>query len=246
MCLPSSTRLFIEYMYYKRFVEAEVELIRKLCDPRKISLDIGANNGGMTLFLSRFSEKVYCFEPIPALCDHLRSRFERRNVIVECCALGDRNEEAYLNIPCINGDLYYGWSSLSKEFNNEIIYGKCVDNVERLKVFVNRLDDYNFNNVGFIKMDVEGYEMNVLRGAVNTIKASMPNMCIEIEKRHHGGDEIDRIFKYILDIGYHGFFIWKEHTYAIDKFDVNVMQDINNEEKSRYVSNIFFSVKDIF
>jgi FkbM family methyltransferase len=234
----------VEGSYYKRFASDEVKLIQELCDPSKISLDIGANQGLMTVFLSRHSVRVHCFEPIPILCEEISSRLEGRNVVVECCALSDREDSLYLHVPYLDGKPRYGWSSLSKEFRHDEVAGKAVDRVERLKVPVKRLDDYHFANVGFIKIDVEGHEMRVLRGGVDTIRRNTPNLCIEIEKRHHPGDEMAEIFAYMSSLGYRGFFLWNEERYPIEKFDVNVMQDVKSEGAVGYVSNFFFLAND--
>ena len=48
------------------------------------------------------------------------------------------------------------------------------DGIESFEVKTNRLDDFQFKNVGFLKVDVEGHELEVLQGAVETITSSKP------------------------------------------------------------------------
>ena len=67
------------------------------------------------------------------------------------------------------------------------------------------LDDFNFNNhISFIKIDVEGHELEVLKGAKKTIKKFKPNMLIEIEERHSNKKEQTTI-DYICSLGYKSF-----------------------------------------
>ena len=57
-----------------------------------------------------------------------------------------------------------------------------------------RLDDYQLPPVGFIKIDVEGHEEAVLRGAAQTIARNRPVLMIEIEERHNPG-ALGRLFE---------------------------------------------------
>ena len=58
-----------------------------------------------------------------------------------------------------------------------------------------RLDEFNFNNVGLIKIDVEGWELEVLKGAVNTINKHRPIMLIEAT----GGNSKKSLHRYDID-----------------------------------------------
>ena len=58
------------------------------------------------------------------------------------------------------------------------------DTVETIRVPLRTLDSYNLSNIGFIKIDVEGHELDVLRGAEVTLRRDQPNLLIEIENRH--------------------------------------------------------------
>jgi hypothetical protein len=56
---------------------------------------------------------------------------------------------------------------------------------EELEVETRPIDDYLFPSVGFIKIDVEGHELAVLRGAERTITEQRPNLLIECNDEHH-------------------------------------------------------------
>ena len=50
---------------------------------------------------------------------------------------------------------------------------------------VKRLDDQHLDNVGLIKIDVEGHELAVLHGAADTLTRNRPAVVVEAEERHH-------------------------------------------------------------
>jgi FkbM family methyltransferase len=241
--LPPKWKNIAERWYYYRvmdYVKNDVRIIKKLSSPEKISLDIGANQGQLTLFLCKYSSHVYCFEPIRILSDYLIHRFRGCNVSVEDCALGSDNAELYLSIPIIRNRKIETRGSLVMNFENEYILGELVEEVERVKIRVRKLDDFCFNDVGFIKIDVEGYEMQVLEGGRATIERCRPNMLIEIEQRFHKETQLIDIFRYILDMGYSGYFLYKNKLMDIEQFDGKKMQHPDNERSSNYVSNFIF------
>ena len=57
-------------------------------------------------------------------------------------------------------------------------------------VIIKTLDSYELENVGFINMDVEGYEPKVLLGAEQTIKRNWPVLCVEINTEDNNSQEI--------------------------------------------------------
>ncbi len=247
--LPKKYRFLIERVYLshcvKNYIETEVKIMKQLCDPRKNSLDIGANQGVFTLFLSDFSSHVYCFEPLPWLCDRLSDKFSDSNVTIENCALANDNGDSYINIPSVGGKRFDTRSSLATNFENNYVMGEKVTDVKRVKVPLRRLDDFHIDNIGFIKIDVEGFEVETLRGARETIKQNMPNMFVEIEQKHHKIMDISDIFKYILGLGYHGYFIYNKQLRKIEEFDLDSMQNVEDETIGEYVNNFIFTPSHI-
>jgi FkbM family methyltransferase len=244
--LPAPLRLSIErfYFYYycgPSYIANDVKLFKKLCSINKNSIDIGANEGDLTLFLSKLSSHVYCFEPAPTAFLYLKNRFKNTNVTVHNYALGDINEHRYLNIPSTPVSTYETRSTFLSDFKNEMILGNKVTQVKKHKVKVKRLDRLSINNVGFVKIDVEGFEYNVLKGAKETIIQNMTNIFIEIEQRFHNDTKIDEVFQYILDFGYFGYFMYKNKLLDITQFDLYKMQDVSKQNTDFYVNNFVFS-----
>lgn len=105
-------------------------------------------------------------------------------------------------------------------------------------VKVNTLDSYGFTGVSFIKIDVEGYEASVIRGAFETIKLNHPVILVEIEQRHIGNDSIFSIFNLIEELGYQGYFYKNGILNKLTSFDVSSHQNLKN--KKHYINNFIF------
>lgn len=238
----AAERAYLYYYYGDAYVGRDVRVFRQLCDPRKVALDIGANWGLMTLFLSAFTHHVHSFEPVPWIYNNLSKKFCGANVSVYDCALGKADGEFAISIPWIGNKRLETRSSLSKTFIDEVILGQQVTQVDKVNVKVRRLDDLHITNVGFIKIDVEGFEREVLEGGEGTIREYMPNMVVEVEGRHLGNGDIYETFRYLATLGYFGYFIYKNKLLDIKEFDCLLMQNMRNEKnKDLYVNNFIFS-----
>ena len=156
--------------YYGIFDKIVPEAIWRLSDQGETDVDAGANIGqNSSLMWSRVgcAGRVIAFEPHPEIFTELQSNRDRsRNpdtaqVQLENVALGETAGEAWLD----EGEYFYrnrGTATLSPEARG----GKGI------KVKVRTLDEFleNIKQVGVCKIDVEGHELGVLRGAANTLK----------------------------------------------------------------------------
>jgi FkbM family methyltransferase len=147
-------------------------LKKQLKDVKNV-IDIGSNIGNHALFyLSEMNvDKVICFEPNNYSCQLLRENLEINKftdrTIIENVALGEKKGVGFESgFTTSNTGMNKITHVKSSEFNNG--------------VEIRRLDDYNFENIDFIKIDVEGFELEVLNGAQETIKCSRPILLIEV------------------------------------------------------------------
>jgi FkbM family methyltransferase len=157
-----------------RTSEPELHFLPSLADPKRLSLDIGANWGMYTAVLLPVSSGVISFEPDPGEAAKLRRSFPKARV--EECGLGAADSVAMLRQPLMaNGTASKGWGTLSdRSFEHE----------KTVEVKVRRLDDFDLPPVGLIKIDVEGFENQVLDGGWNTIARDLPVMMIETDEPH--------------------------------------------------------------
>lgn len=131
----------------------------------KIVIDAGSNLGEFAIYCARLgAKKVYAFEPVTETFKILEKQIKINNlkgkVIPIKMALGDKNETLNINFGEI-GDV------------GAHIGGELSSSSEIIKAI--KLDDFiKKEKVGFIKMDVEGYEENILRGASKIIKRDKP------------------------------------------------------------------------
>jgi len=140
--------------------------------------DIGANTGYYGIlagYLGKGKIKCYSFEPVKEYCNCIQEsiRLNRLENLIKIfnSALGDKDEKKFL---------YLARGAGSGFDDNLVDYSNCP---KRL-VGVKRLDNVIYNKKlempGFIMIDVDGYELNVLKGAEKVIKESLPIMFIEI------------------------------------------------------------------
>ena len=92
-------------------------------------------------------------------------------------------------------------------------------------VAVRTLDSFAFEKVGFIKIDVEGHEAQVIEGARSTINASHPALLVEIEQRHRKRP-IEDVFHQIASLGYAGYFLRHGQLTELARFRVSDHQSI--------------------
>lgn len=174
-------------------VESEAGALDDFLPEGAVCLDIGAEYGLYTFtFASRIgaSGRVLSFEPLPGPSRWLVRTVRwlgASNVAVDDRALGDSPRRGTMSLPIRWGLPVHGRAFLVDDADglgpNEEFAGEC-----RLQVTVATVDEVvaeaRLDRVDFIKMDVEGYEPAVLRGAVETLRTYRPVLMIEIEDRH--------------------------------------------------------------
>lgn len=157
--------------------EPELRILPDLVPPDRVAIDVGANKGVYSHVLSRLCPRVEAFEPNPKIYAIL-VRALPANVRAHPVALSDADGAARLLVPRHTG----GWSNQRATLSPRArAHPHGIVTVE-----ARRLDSYGFENVGFIKIDVEGFETAVLDGAAATIARERPVLLVEIEERHTG------------------------------------------------------------
>ena len=213
-------------------IEQEYLALPQLCNKDLISIDIGMFRGVYSFLLSKYSKSVIGFEANPIMYKYLEKNLKKivKNIKIYNFALSNKESEVCIKIPLRNKsnlrsnfeDFYEGGLATIHQDNK--LEGK---KLETFKTKCNMLDNFKFNEkIGFIKIDVEGHEQLVLEGAVNTINKDMPNLLIEIEKKHRS-DSIEKTFKYLRKLGY------KAYTYKNNK--LNLLTDFNNQNSVNYI-----------
>jgi FkbM family methyltransferase len=215
------------------YSEQELYVAPLLCNRDKISIDIGAANGIYTFHIVDASRECLAFEPRqPAALriSHI-AKCLSLPVRVEAVALSDEVGEATLRI-------YEPMAGRATVESENLLADTDCSQISEVAVPRRKLDDYDFDAVGFIKIDVEGHELSVLRGASNTIERHRPLMLIEIEDRHKP-NAICNVHNFLGNLGYEGYFLLNKKLMPLTCFDLAAHQQ-NSRQSGLYINNFFF------
>lgn len=216
--------------------EIEQLFLDLLSEPYTVAVDVGAHLGCYTETMIKNKNIVYAYEPVPELYEKLKNEFGSQNsVTIKNLALSDRNGTTSLRIPIVNDKIKYGWASCYRNFEKEYP-------VKTILVDTVTLDSEDIQNVGLIKIDVEGFELEVIKGATQTIINSKPNLIVELEERHRRGT-VEMTSKHLSDMGYKGFYIdiLEHDVKPFDSSRIKTMQsDFLNGQYQNYVNNFIF------
>jgi len=181
-------------------------LVGKYLDPTKDAIDVGANIGFFTVLMSKNIEKskrVLAIEPTPLAFHYLQNNVIRngmRNKVISFQGVAtDKNGTYPLNI--IAGKEEY--SSMGRIVHSSVeglqqtiikVPGDTIDNLVKQNKLV----------PGFMKVDTEGAEMNVFRGAKRTIEEFQPVILTELSEKMLAslGNNVDKIVNFLRDLDY--------------------------------------------
>lgn len=213
---------FIKKIHYARILrsfsidkEPDIKILKYLVKPGDHVIDIGAHFGIYTKVLSQLvgsTGRVYSIEPVPTtykiLCSNIR-KLSLENVEPINCAISDANTTVIIEIPCYStgGENYYQAHIIK---NNNI-----KTNLRRVKVPSFTID-FKFNSIAnkisFIKCDVEGYELECLKGAMTFLDQSKPAWLIEITgDPDNPQSSAHQVFKILFEKGYSSW--WFDNTF---------------------------------
>lgn len=227
--------------YRFKYDKGGIAFIREKVGPGATALDIGAHKGGYLYAMLRRAGKagrVYAFEPQSVLYGYLinlKKKFGWANVTVEHLALSDVAGEVTLFIPANRtGEGTSPGATLIRNENTE-------NYAAREEVMTETLDGYCQRHdirPGFLKIDVEGNELRIFRGGVETLRNFRPGILVEIEARHAGRETALETFRMLEELGYEGYFLKGAERIPLKQFSFNIHQDTAN--RKYYCNNFIF------
>ncbi len=201
---------------YGEYSENEVLLFKLMIKENETVIDIGANTGCHTLAFSKFvgkKGKVYAFEP------------ERHNFYTLC---GNISLNSITNTFCYNKAIGNRYGQIKVIETSEIIienYGGIDLTTDWSKepsydVDIIKLDNYIFDSINFIKVDVEGMEIDVILGAQNQIQKFKPYLYLEYDREDKQKDLLELLKKLNYKCLLHTPALFNENNYYQERENV--------------------------
>jgi len=184
--------------------------IARLVPPAAVVFDVGAHAGQYTKLFAHAAPagRVYAFEPGSYARSILRTvvwLHRLANVAVVPLALGAADGLSNLNMPVKRSGSYgFGLSHFGEPQDrwpaiaNELVALTTIDAVVAALAL---------SRVDFVKADIEGWELSLLRGAEQTLRRFRPRLLIELSNEHlaRAGDRLDDAFAFLTGLGYAAF-----------------------------------------
>lgn len=219
ICSPECGRVApFEALNFGSYEPHEKEKMISLLQSKRrdpVIFDVGANIGYHSIFFKKRipGAKIYAFEPIPKNFSYLRQHFDLNNIKdVEPINVGLSNYK---------GDVvFYFDPNCSVNASARNVAGKI--DIQEIKCQVVPLDQVALErnlNVDFIKVDVEGAELMVLEGAIETLKKDRPIVFVEMLRKWTAAYDYhpNQIIEFMAKLGYRCFLLNKGHLEAFEK-----------------------------
>ncbi len=184
--------------YFGCYKKNTYDAIRKLCQKGMVALDIGANIGAYTFKMAQLvgeTGRVIAIEPMKWAFNKLKQNMRLnnfQNLIIEKIALSNESKKELTHF---KSSWLKSGTSDERSKKKEIIQFSSLD--EYLK-------NTGIDKVQFIKLDVDGYEFNVLQGAIKTLRRDKPKIILElgIETAARMNISVTEIISFLLDLDY--------------------------------------------
>ena len=225
-----------------KYEEEYYNLLTSFRKPSSVFIDIGANLGVFTLRFAKMLKKgkVISFEPNPKIHDLLLRSIHLNGLsnVVDIYNLGasDQNFECFLSVP----KNHAGGASLCESSDNEDGY----------KITAKVVDDLlsHIDNVDIVKIDVEGHELNVLRGMKKILKRS-PNCVVLFEKLSRNSGIENELMEYFERLNMN---VFKVEGFELVKLNLNdfifsesyFIAASDTVLKNNYIRNFFIIYPD--
>ena len=169
--------LFVDYANKKKIINF---FKKKINDNSIVIIDIGAHKGEtINLFINNFNvKKIFSFEANPEIFKLIKKKFEhikfKGKIFLHNIALGEKRDQKYFNVIKDSSSSTFNSINMQSNYykkklnflnifsqNTDFIEKKFLLNIKPLNEFT---DIFNCKNIDILKIDTEGYELNILKG----------------------------------------------------------------------------------
>lgn len=238
---------FLDLTIYKSLID---NLANEICyknlkyflNPGDVCLDVGANVGLYTYKMSKLIKqkgKVLSFEPVEIAYNQiklLKKKYSLNNCQIFNFAIGDKRKKSKILIPVINNVVQLGFSHIKtikyksknvvKNKHSKKFYEKLNSGYEqktKIELIDKIIQKLKLKIVNYIKIDVEGFELEVIKGAIKTIKNHRPFIQAEF---FYSKENQKKIFEYFKSLNYVFFYPSKNKMIKINNW--KLINGVNN------------------
>ncbi|MBP1646055.1 MAG: methyltransferase, FkbM family [Bacteroidetes bacterium] len=206
------------HKYYSRNLLRLIDIIGDFISDLEV-IDVGANIGDSAVLINsvrNMPKKIYCFEGEKEYVNYFKENTSSmENIVLFETYLGEENSENSFEVFKNNGTLRI---DTNKKGNIKI------DSIDNIDGKSNNI----FNNVKFLKIDTDGYDFKILRGARNLLLRSKPILFFEYDREFldNVNDDGFSTFKMLEDIGYNKAIIYDNYGRLLISIDIVLNKDI--------------------
>lgn len=222
---PLLDSLFRRFVWSRvHFPEHELKVLDGLRGLGTV-IDVGAATGNYSWVLARRARRVVAFEPGDEHFHRLRLGANGSRITPLKYAVGEDSRRVKFFKP---DDTVDGLHSATCSSDNPVIGSAEVSEIEQVSID-EIVDSEGIEDIDLIKIDVEGYENQVVRGALRTISRFEPVVICEIEERHN--PDWFFCFEQLQERGYRAFFFRDGEYRAFE--DPALIDEIQSAENRR-------------
>lgn len=230
---------YLAKRYLSQATETEIEeaVVPLFLSKTTECIDVGANRGRYTVLMSLYSQHVHAFDPNPECITRLMNLC-LPNASIYPYALSSTEGFSEYFVPLRQGLPKSVWGTLEPS-----VFERHPQ-VDTIQVSKSRLDSLCDRTISFVKIDVEGHEMDVLQGGRKLIDEQKPIFIVEAEERHRH-NAIQQVKDFFDQYHYQGFFILDQKVFPLTSFDYQYQnpQELKPSRprvQMRYVNNFIF------
>ena len=194
----------LEIIYNGYYEKSNLETLKKSFSSNiknSTFLDIGANIGNHSIFFSDYFKKIVSFEPQKKTFEILSMNTNKHdNIFIKNFGIYTENKKVKFYIPFDNNGMASSEIKLTNTYEEE--------------VELRKIDNNDYQNVGFIKIDVEGNELDVLISLNQIISETLPVISFELNQNI---ESRKKILDFLYSKGYSHFYVPYEYIHQKNK-----------------------------
>lgn len=215
--------LFYGNKYLRIWEPQTIKLLKILISGRKTVLTAGSHIGFVNLELLKSLHPagiIHTFEPASHLFERTKENISLNGLGERICvhntALGDSAGEAELFVSNLRTSLIAYTPDHLNKTKKEVVRVVALDEW---------VDENLKESIDLLVLDVEGYELPVLKGGVNILERDRPLICFEVAIKIDGGAEANKLYAFLQDRGYELYAI--EDDYALENIQDGQDRPVN-------------------